>query len=138
MKSILLTLLAIAILSSCDKYIETKVEIGDTKIMSTKTKSLRHVVLFRFNETATQAQIQEIETAFTALPSKIKAIQDFEWGLNNSPENLDKGFTHCFFVSFASEKDRAIYLPHPDHLAFVDILKPHLADVMVVDYWTSK
>lgn len=127
-----------ASLSSCDKYIETEVQIGDKKIVSMeKTKLLRHAVLFKFKETATKAQIEEIETAFAALPSKIEAIQDFEWGLNNSPENLDKGFTHCFFVSFASEEDRAIYLPHPDHLAFVEIIKPQLEDVLVLDYWAK-
>ena len=37
------------------------------------------------------------------LPSKIDAIKDFEWGTNNSPENLAQGFTHCFFVTFADD-----------------------------------
>jgi len=50
---------------------------------------------------------------------------------------LNKGLTHCFFVTFHSEEDRAIYLPHPDHKAFVVVLSPHLDDVTVVDYWTK-
>ncbi|MDO1502682.1 Dabb family protein [Winogradskyella maritima] len=41
-------------------------------------------------------------------------MQGYEWGTNNSPEGLDKGFTHAFFLTFKSEEDRAIYLPHPD------------------------
>lgn len=139
MKSILLSLLCIICLTSCDKYVQTEVQIGDKKVMTTKeTKRLRHVVLFTFKETATQAQIKEIENAFIALPTKIKVIRDFEWGLNNSPENLNKGFTHCFLVSFDSEKDRETYLPHPDHLAFVDVLEPQLDDVLVIDYWTGE
>ncbi|MGE5945005.1 MAG: Dabb family protein, partial [Flavobacteriales bacterium] len=55
--------------------------------------------------------------------------------LNNSPEGLNKGFTHCFLVTFDSEEDRAVYLPHPAHKAFIDILSPHLDDVLVIDYW---
>jgi hypothetical protein len=79
-----------------------------------------------------------VENAFRALPSKIKEIKALEWGTNNSPENLNQGFTHCFFVSFKTEKDRQEYLPHPDHKAFVDVLTPHLDKVLVIDYWAAK
>jgi hypothetical protein len=100
-------------------------------------KQLRHIVLFKFKATAAAADIQKVESAFAALPSKIKEIKDFEWGLNNSPEGLNKEFTHCFFVTFESEADRAIYLPHPDHQAFVGLLDPILEDVLVIDYWAK-
>ncbi|MCU0389518.1 MAG: Dabb family protein [Thermoflexibacter sp.] len=99
---------------------------------------LRHVVLFKFKDGASAADVKKVEDAFRGLPAKIKQIKDFEWGTNNSPENLNQGFTHCFFVSFTSEKDREIYLPHPDHKAFVEVLKPHLDKALVVDYWATK
>lgn len=98
---------------------------------------LRHVVLFKFKEDATKEQIQEVEKAFAQLPSKIDAIEDFEWGTNNSPEGHDKGFTHCFLVTFRDEAGRSEYLPHPAHQAFVKVLRPILDDVTVVDYWAS-
>lgn len=139
MKTTILSLLIVICVTSCDKYIETEVQIGDKKIITKeKTQLLRHIVLFKFKATATPTQIKEIENAFVALPSKIESIKDFEWGLNNSPENLNKGFTHSFFVSFASEEGRDAYLPHPDHLAFVELLKPQLDDVLVIDYWTGE
>lgn len=102
------------------------------------SKMLRHVVLFKFKDSSTPADIKKVEDAFRALPSKIKEIKDLEWGINNSPENLNQGFTHCFFLSFASEKDREVYLPHPDHKAFGKVLGPHLDKVLVVDYWAEK
>jgi hypothetical protein len=101
-------------------------------------KQLRHAVLFKFKETSTEADIKKVEDAFRALPSKIKEIKDFEWGTNNSPENLNQGFTHCFFVTFESEKDREVYLPHPAHKDFVSVLGPHLDKVLVIDYWAGK
>jgi hypothetical protein len=104
----------------------------------TSGKLLRHAVLFKFKDASAAADVKKVEDAFRALPSKIKEIKDFEWGLNNSPENLNQGFTHCFFVSFASEADRAVYLPHPAHKAFVDVLGPHLDKVLVIDYWAGK
>ena len=109
-----------------------------TKIVKSSDKMLRHVVLFKFKDGTTAADIEKVEAAFKNLPSKIKEIKDFEFGLNNSPENLNQGFTHCFFLSFESEADRAAYLPHPDHKAFGAILTPHLDKVLVIDYWTGK
>ncbi len=104
---------------------------------TTPAKQLRHVVLFKFKEGTTAEAIKEVEAAFTALPTKIPEIKGYEWGTNNSPEGLDKGFTHCFFLTFDSEEGRAVYLPHPDHKAFGEVLTPHLADVLVLDYWVQ-
>ncbi len=109
----------------------------NTSEMTPKDSVLRHVVLFKFTEETSASKLTEIETAFSQLPSKIKEIQDYEWGLNNSPEGLEKGFTHCFFVTFKTEEARSVYLPHPDHKAFVELASPHIEDVLVVDYWTN-
>jgi hypothetical protein len=103
----------------------------------TGTKMLRHVVLLKFKDSSSAADVKKVEDAFKQLPSKIKEIKAFEWGTNNSPEQLNQGFTHCFFVSFSSEKDRETYLPHPAHKEFVEVLMPHLDKVLVVDYWTN-
>lgn len=105
---------------------------------SASKKMLRHVVMFKFKDSATPAQIKEVEDAFKALPSKIKEIKGLEWGTNNSPEGLSQGFTHVFFVTFDDEKGREIYLPHPDHKAFGKVLGPYLDKVLVVDYWTQE
>jgi hypothetical protein len=96
--------------------------------------TIRHLVLLRFNAKATAAQVQDIALAFDSLRSKINAVQSLEWGTNNSPEALAKGFTHCFNLTFADEAARAAYLPHPEHVAFAAQLKPLLDDVLVFDY----
>ena len=76
--------------------------------------------------------------AFRALPGKVDTICDFEWGTDVSVENLQQGFTHCFFVTFRSEADRAAYLPNPAHKQFGKMLGPHLDKVLVIDYWATK
>ncbi|MCP9769165.1 Dabb family protein [Lacihabitans sp. LS3-19] len=108
-----------------------------TEVLAQK-KELRHVVMFKFKDNSTPEDIKKVEDAFRALPTKIKQIKGYEWGTNNSPEGLDQGFTHVFFLTFKSEEDRAIYLPHPDHKAFGKVLGPHLDKVMVLDYWAKK
>jgi hypothetical protein len=128
MKTNWMLLMALLLMLSCTKKSET---------ITHMKKQLRHVVLFKFKKEATTEAIKNIEDTFTALPSKIEAIKSFEWGLNNSPEGLNKGLTHCFFVTFDSEEGRTAYLPHPAHKAFVTLLEPYLEDVLVLDYWTK-
>ena len=103
-----------------------------------KGKMLQHVVIFKFKDGAKPEEVKKITDAFKALQSQIKEIRAFEWGTKNSPENLNQGFTHCFVVSFASEKDRDAYLPHPKHKEFVALLGPVLEKALVVDYWQEK
>lgn len=129
--------IATLMLSSCVNETSKKSETPKKATIMEKDSVLRHVVLFKFKDGTAKEDVQKVEEAFSALPSKIPQIVGYEWGTNNSPEGLDKGFTHCFFLSFESEADRAIYLPHPDHKVFGDVLGPHLDDVLVVDYWTK-
>ena len=89
--------------------------VACTNKTESKEKQLRHVVLLKFKNTATADEIAELEKAFAELPSKIPQISDFEWGIDNSVEGLDRGFTHAFLVTFKSEEDRALYLPHEAH-----------------------
>lgn len=102
------------------------------------SKALRHVVIFKFKDSSSEADIKKVVDAFRELPSKVPAVADFEFGTNNSPEGLNDGFTHCFLITFKTEKDREAYLPHPAHAAFVEVLKPHLDKALVVDYWAGK
>ena len=98
---------------------------------------LFHVVSLKFKPSATKEQIKAVEDAFARLKDRIPGITSLDWGTNVSPEKHDKGFTHCFVLSFASEKDRDAYLPHPAHKDFGKVLGPVMEDVMVIDFWSQ-
>lgn len=100
--------------------------------------TLRHLVFFEFKAETGEPAIQEVCDAFGALPSKVSEIRAYEAGLNNSPEGLAGGFTHCFQLTFRSEADRDAYLVHPEHKAFQRIADPRVKRVMVFDYWTEQ
>lgn len=100
--------------------------------------ALYHVVHFKFKEDATPEKIKTIEDAFVALKGKVEGVRSLDWGTNVSPEGFDKGFTHCFILTYDSAADRDVYLKHPEHQAFVKLLKPILADALVIDFWSSK
>jgi hypothetical protein len=132
-----ISLLSLLLTINFFSALQAQTEVTPKASIMKNDSLLRHVVLFQFKEGTSAEKIKEIETAFHNLQNKIPQILSYEWGLNNSPENINKGFTHCFFLTFKSEADRAIYLPHSDHKAFGALLTPFLEDVLVVDYWTN-
>jgi hypothetical protein len=98
-------------------------------------KKLFHVVSLKFKADATPEQIKAVETAFAELKTKIPGVLSLNGGKDISPEGRAKGFTHCYVLTFASEKDRDTYAAHPAHKAFGQLLGPVMADVMVIDFW---
>jgi len=94
----------------------------------------RHVVMFKFKDTATPAQVEAVEKAFEELPAKIDTITAYEWGTSESVEGKNDGLTHCFFVTFKDKAGLETYIPHPAHVAFKEILVPILDKALVFDY----
>jgi hypothetical protein len=101
-----------------------------------KKQTIRHVVVFKYKQGATEDQIKQVTDAFRALKGKIPGIVSFEYGINNSPEGKNQGFTHVYFVTFEDAKARDTYLPHPEHKKFGQLLGKLdvMEDVFVVDY----
>ncbi len=117
-------------------FICTSFAVFAQKEKKEKTQ-LRHVVLFTFKATSTKDEVANVTRTFNDLYGKVPEIKKMEWGLNMSPEHLDQGFTHCFVLTFSSEKDLASYQLNPAHKAFQEVLKPHMDKVFVVDYFVT-
>ena len=132
--------LVVAMATGCNNA-STSSDLPDNKekelVDNTPDKVLKHVVVFKYKEEATEEKVNEINDAFANLQNEIPEIKGFEWGINNSPEGLDQDFTHVYQVTFHTEKGREIYLPHPAHKAFVELIGPSIEKVFVVDYWTE-
>jgi hypothetical protein len=129
-----LILLAVAILAS---FAVTGMA-AEGAMMGGKPGPLKHVVSFKFKDSASADDVKKIEQAFKDLQKKINVIRSYDWGKNNSPEGLNKGFTHCFVLTFDNDADRKTYLDHPDHKEFGKMLGPILGDVFVIDFYSGK
>jgi hypothetical protein len=101
---------------------------------------IRHVVVFKYKATATEAQIAEVTRGFRALKDKIPGIVSFEQGRNHSPEKLDQGFNYVYMVTFSSVAARDGYLPHPEHKKFGELLTRLgvVESVFVVDFTSQQ
>ena len=101
-------------------------------------KVLKHIVMYKFKDNVSPAQLQEVIDAFAALPKKVSTIVAFEHGTNVSKEGKSEGFTHVFVVTFKNEMDLANYLVHPAHEEYVKVVRDRREKVIVFDYWTER
>lgn len=97
-------------------------------------KELRHIVMFKYSS---EEAAKEVSAAFVNLKNEIDLIKGFEWGTNVSKENLDKGLTHAYTLTFHSQEDLDAYIVHPAHKAFAGNLGNKVTDVCVFDYWAQ-
>lgn len=109
-----------------------KVEVSEPRDV------LKHVVAFTFKDSVTAERRKQAVKDFVALKDKVPGILSFEGGEDVSVEGLTKGFTHCFIVTFVDDKARDVYIPHPAHLELVDLNKPLMKDLIVLDVWAKE
>lgn len=95
---------------------------------------IRHILLIKFKADVDATQIESAKALFTAMPDKIEGVLAVEWGMNDSPEGMNKEFTHVVFMSFENAAAREHYLPHPEHEALKQAFVPLVQDIIVFDY----
>ena len=100
-------------------------------------KRIYHLVLVKFPP-AKAHRMTDLTAALENLRQLMPGFLSVTGGPYASPEGLNQGYTHCFFLTFASDKDRDAYLVHPAHQEFGKILTPYLDKVTVVDFWAQK
>ena len=95
---------------------------------------IRHILFIKFKSDADPKKREKVKGLFLAMPKKVTGVTGVEWGLNDSPEGKNEGYTHVVLMTFADEAGRQNYLPHPDHEILKADFGPFLDDIIVVDY----
>ena len=96
----------------------------------------QHIVIMKFKPTVGQDEIDSIFAALQNILDKklIPGYIGFNGGAYESPEGLNKGFTHAFTVVFSDKESRDGYFPHPEHEVVKDMIVPRVDDVLCFDY----
>ncbi len=78
---------------------------------------IRHVVLLKWNDSATEDAIQEVTEGFSRLASLIPEIQSCDYGPDAGiyRGNAD----YAFVAEFRNEDDLRSYVLHSEHQAFM-------------------
>lgn len=90
---------------------------------------VKHIVMFRFTPQASESEIKAIQEGLLDMPKKLPQIQDYELGMDLQ---LKAGMEHpsgpnrqlSWSATFASVEDYLAYNDSPEHVAFLQKLKP--------------
>lgn len=95
---------------------------------------LRHILLVKFTEQTSGQDLANLEQAFYQLQTDIAGIEAIEFGENNSPEGLNKDYSHAIVMCFSDLTARDAYLSNPYHETFKVLFVPMIDDILVFDY----
>lgn len=95
---------------------------------------VQHIGLFQFKEDAAKDAVREALLELDAVASRVPGIIGYQSGMNNSPENLDKGFTHAFITTFESVEARDAYFTNPARMDLAQKLAPLTSDRFVFNF----
>lgn len=76
---------------------------------------IRHVVLVKVAPGVAEAEITAIFDGLAALTATLRGARGFAGGRSDSPERMERGYTHGFVVDFDSRADLTAYADHPAH-----------------------
>lgn len=79
---------------------------------------IRHIVLTKFKPNTEERLIQDIYDGLAALCEKLDFAREFKGGRSESPEQLERGYTHGFVIDFDDWQSLQRYADHPEHKAF--------------------
>ncbi|XP_057771286.1 stress-response A/B barrel domain-containing protein HS1-like [Salvia miltiorrhiza] len=97
-------------------------------------REIKHILVVKFNEGATEQQIEECIKQFCNLVDLVPSIKAFKWGKEMGIVNLNQGFTHVFEATFESAEDVAAYVSNPNHANYASLLMPLVEKFVVLDF----
>ena len=95
---------------------------------------IKHLALAKFKPGTGDKQITDFFEAIGRVRDLVPGILDYSWGVNNSPEGLNQGFTHAFVMTFKDAATREAYLHHPAHEKAKNGILFSIEAVVVFDY----
>ncbi|EPJ48555.1 MAG: hypothetical protein OFPI_29080 [Osedax symbiont Rs2] len=99
---------------------------------------ISHIVLLKCRPDTPAQQLKDMFEALAQLVDKIPGLQSYTGGSNNSPEGIDRGYSHAFYMLFDDQQSRDNYLSHPAHEAVKVLIGATLLsvedNVLVVDF----
>ena len=90
---------------------------------------IRHVVLFRFKEGITDADIRAIDEGLAELPALVPEIHAYRHGRDLAL--ADANWDYAVVGDFASVEDYRAYSRNPDHIAVIGTAITPIVDEIV-------
>ena len=94
---------------------------------------MKHIVIFKFKEGSyTKDFYQETHTAFTEMVHKITGVNGFK--LTENTMDREANGQLMLEVDLETKEMLQVYLDHPLHVAYANMIKPILIQKLSIDY----
>ncbi len=93
---------------------------------------IKHVVLFKFKQGASEARFTELEARMKALPGQIPEIRSYELGLDVA--RSERSYDFALVSAFDDMEALKRYQEHPAHQEVLAIVKELFGQIIVADF----
>jgi len=97
---------------------------------------IRHVLLVKA-AVASEAAVSDVLEGLAELCGRLPGVGTVGWGPNDSPEDLERGYTHGLVADFVDGQALGAYAVHPEHVVLAGRLQAAAAGgvdgILVVD-----
>jgi hypothetical protein len=93
---------------------------------------LKHVVLMKFKQSATEAEIEDLERSLGKLPPVIAEILGYEFG--RDVLHSERSYDFALVSSFADLESLQLYQRHPDHQVVLKKITTICESILAVDF----
>jgi hypothetical protein len=93
---------------------------------------LKHVVLMKFKEGITDAEISALEQGLGALPAKIPEIKGFQFG--RDVVHSERSYDFALVSDFENLEAMQRYQVNPEHVPVVGLVRSLSASILAVDF----
>ena len=100
------------------------------------TKLFKHIVTVTFDNSASQKDIDEVDSSFKGL-SKLIFVKGFEWGIAPITDR-NKEIKHTYAFSFSSLEDLDRYAKSPQHQKHIKVGVSITKKVEAVQYFVEE
>lgn len=93
--------------------------------------AVRHVVMFRWRDGVTDADVEALRRALSALPAAVGTIVAYDFGADLGINEGNADFV--VVADFASREDYLVYRDHPEHRRVIaELILPVITDRVAV------
>ena len=100
--------------------------------------SLRQVILIKFKDKTTPAQIHSLDSLTQVLNNKVKTLRNAEWGKRIDFTEVSTEYDYCLMFEFKTENDFEIFQENPLRLKFFGKLIPMSDKMLKFIYQVNK
>jgi hypothetical protein len=95
---------------------------------------VKHIALMKFKADTADEQIEKAFDDLLDLSETVSGVENFVWGMNNSPEGRNQDYGHGYVMTFTDAAARDGFVASSDRARVMETVTPLLESTIVFDF----